>query len=190
MLVRSEAPAFLRKGDGGRVGIPRSGETAGASGRSTCMGTGARGARIACASSDRPPQRVWIHRMGPGPLAREAGQTRLATGGVERSETEPVESAIACRLSPRMGAAQEWSAFVLPLQGLSGLLRWCCPGAASRFAGKEATQAALFVAGYSRGRRSAPRWSAPLLSGDAPREFLALGSCRVYTAICRSLGPE
>ena len=68
------------------------------------------------------------------PYSPRSGRQLIATGGVERSGTEPVDSGPNRFLSPRTGATQP-RCFCRPLSGACGDLCRLVPGAASRFAG-------------------------------------------------------
>ncbi len=83
---------------------------------------------------DRRPEHFREFRSGLLHYSPRSGRQLIATGGVERSGTEPVDSGPNRFLSPRTGATQP-RCFCRPLSGACGDLCRLVPGAASRFAG-------------------------------------------------------
>ena len=109
--------------------------------------------------------------------AREAGCTRLATGGVERSETEPVDSwPFPCPEPPNGGGTirDRQARLCRPFQGLLGLLGRLIPGAASRFAGCEARATACGIAARGRPGDLARMVCPPPLLAVRPADRAAL----------------
>jgi len=83
---------------------------------------------------DRRSEHFREFRSGQLHYSPRSGRQLIATGGVERSGTEPVDSGPNRFLSPRTGATQP-RCFCRPLSGACGDLCRLVPGAASRFAG-------------------------------------------------------